>query len=44
MDLKIGAINAWGLGDRSKRQEMFNWLKCQKNVNIFHSRSSLYGG
>ena len=43
MDLKVGSINVRGLGDRLKRQEIFNWLKTQKHVNIFYSRSSLYG-
>ena len=27
MDLKIGSINARGLGDRSKRRVFFNWLR-----------------
>ena len=30
MDLRIGSINTRGLGDRFKRREIFNWLKCKK--------------
>ena len=30
MDLIIGSINTRGLGDRFKRREIFNWLKCKK--------------
>lgn len=30
MDLRIGSINARGLGDKCKRREIFNWLKCKK--------------
>ena len=34
MDLKVGSINVRGLGDRLKRQEIFNWLK-HKNMSIY---------
>ena len=34
MDLKIGSINIRGLGDRSKRREIFNWLK-RKQMSIY---------
>jgi len=30
MDLRIGSINTRGLGDKFKRREIFNWLKCKK--------------
>ena len=34
MDLKIGSINIRGLGDRSERREIFNWLK-RKQMSIY---------
>ena len=34
MELKIGSINARGLGDRFKRQEVFNWLRA-KQMSIY---------
>ena len=30
MNLRIGSINTRGLGDKFKRREIFNWLKCKK--------------
>ena len=45
MNLKIGSFNAWGLkGDWSKRREILTGSNKKKKGNIFHSRSSLYGG
>jgi len=34
MDLKVCSLNVTGLGDRLKRQEMFNWLR-KKNYSIY---------
>ena len=43
MDLRIRSINTRGLGDKFKRRQIFNWLKCKKkNVGIFYPRSPLY--
>ena len=34
MELRIGSINARGLGDRTKRREFFNWLQ-KKQFSIY---------
>lgn len=34
MDLKIASINVRGLGDKTKRREMFNWLR-SKNMSVY---------
>ena len=35
MDLIIGSINTRGLGDRFKRREIFNCLKCNKKMSVY---------
>ena len=34
MELRIDSINARGLGDKTKRQEFFNWLR-KKQLSIY---------
>ena len=39
MDLIIGSINTRGQGDRFKRREIFNWLKCKKMSVYFNQEA-----
>ena len=34
IELKIGSLNVWGLGDNKKRREIFTWLR-DKKMNIY---------
>ena len=34
INLKIGSLNVWGLGDETKRRQIFSWLR-EKQFNIY---------
>ena len=41
MDLRIRSINTRGLGDKFKRRQIFNWLKCKKKCRYILSKKPI---
>ena len=41
-EIKIISLNVRGLGNSTKRREIFNWLRAKKNVDLHVTRSSLF--
>jgi len=43
MDLKRASLNVRGLGNNTKRREVFNWLRAKKkSIYLYAARSPLF--